>query len=238
MMAFIWLIKLLLAHLLTDFILQPASWIAQRNSKHFASYHLYLHGFITALLAWIFMGFQYPWVAITILITHTLIDGWKSYQKDKVAYFLIDQFLHLLVIFICWYNIFFTPHDIINLLSKLWVSPKVWILTTAFVFLSFPSGILIGKLTNKWRLEIAESEGLADAGKWIGILERAIILILLLKDQYQLIGLLIAAKSILRFRDTGKQEAKTEYVVIGSLISIGLSIITGILVKTMIFMIK
>ncbi|MEP6596821.1 MAG: DUF3307 domain-containing protein, partial [Ginsengibacter sp.] len=45
-----WLIKLLLAHLLTDFILQPASWIENRNRKHFTSEKLYLHGVITALV--------------------------------------------------------------------------------------------------------------------------------------------------------------------------------------------
>jgi hypothetical protein len=33
--ASVWLIKLLLAHLLTDFVLQPNSWVKDRKEKHF-----------------------------------------------------------------------------------------------------------------------------------------------------------------------------------------------------------
>ncbi len=32
--AIIWLIRLLAAHLVTDFILQPGSWVAARMQKH------------------------------------------------------------------------------------------------------------------------------------------------------------------------------------------------------------
>ena len=48
----LWLTKLILAHLLTDFILQPSQWVKDRNEKHFASAKLYGHGLITALVAW------------------------------------------------------------------------------------------------------------------------------------------------------------------------------------------
>ena len=58
-MNFIWLIKLLLAHLLTDFVLQPKEWIDRRNEKHFLSGYLYLHAGVTALVAWLFMGWGY-----------------------------------------------------------------------------------------------------------------------------------------------------------------------------------
>ena len=98
----IWLTKLILAHLLTDFILQRSSWIAERKAKHFASPYLYGHTLLTALVAWVFIGFHYWIVALTVFVTHTLIDGWKSYQADRPGIFLIDQFLHLLVIIGCW----------------------------------------------------------------------------------------------------------------------------------------
>src|ERR1700712_5431122 len=97
-----WLIKLILAHLITDFILQPKSWVENRNQHHFASIKLYLHGCITAILAWLLMGPAYWPQAIVILVTHILIDGWKSYRKATITYFLIDQLLHLLVMAGCW----------------------------------------------------------------------------------------------------------------------------------------
>ena len=98
----VWLTKLVLAHLLTDFVFQPAGWVADRNEKHFASGKLYLHGLVTAVVACIFIGWTY-WPAVSIiLVTHILIDGWKSYRPKKIRYFLIDQLLHLGVIAVCW----------------------------------------------------------------------------------------------------------------------------------------
>lgn len=58
------------------------------------------------------------------------------------------------------------------------------------------------------------------AGTWIGYLERIIILTFVLHDQYEAIGLLIAAKSLLRFRDTNDARPQTEYVLIGTLASL------------------
>jgi hypothetical protein len=48
-----------------------------------------------------------------------------------------------------------------------------------------------------------------------------------LYGQYSAIGLLVAAKGIIRFNEKDRQEIKTEYLVIGTLMSIALAIITG-----------
>jgi len=37
------LIKLILAHLLGDFVLQPSSWVAAKEAKKLKAYQLYLH---------------------------------------------------------------------------------------------------------------------------------------------------------------------------------------------------
>lgn len=231
MTASVWLIKLILAHLLTDFILQPKSWVGDRSEKHFASAKLYLHGFITGLLAWVMTGLQYWMVAIVILVTHILIDGWKSYRKNTVAYFLIDQALHILVLLACWYSLFFTWGDIATAWRQLNTQAATWKVITAFVFLTAPAGILIGQFTKQWRDKIAGAESLANAGKWIGIAERIIILIFVLNSQFSAIGLLVAAKGIIRFNEKDRPEIKTEYLVIGTLMSIGLAIIAGLLTK-------
>lgn len=224
----IWLIKLLLAHLLTDFILQPTKWIVSRNSKHFRSVHLYLHGAITAVVAMLFIGVQYWFVVLIILLSHTLIDGWKSYRGDKIKYFLLDQSMHLLIIAACWYFTFLNGGN----LKAVWnvINTKnFWIIATAFVFVSQPSGILIGQLTKKWRAQIPNGDSLGDAGKWIGVIERVIILTLVLHHQYALVGLLLTAKSLLRFNEPNRLEVKTEYLLIGTLISFGMAALTGII---------
>lgn len=225
------LTKLILSHLLTDFVLQPKTWVEQRTTKHFASAKLYLHGFITAILAWVLTGFQYWQIAIVILITHIFIDGWKSYRKPTAFYFVADQFLHLLVILVCWYIAFVQWSAIVEHWSKLKDDLLVWKGITAFVFVTAPAGIFIGQLTKQWRDKLPEAENLANAGKWIGMVERIIILVFVYYGQYAAIGLLVAAKGIIRFNEKDRQEIKTEYLVIGTLMSIGLAIITGLLLK-------
>lgn len=230
-MASIWLIKLILSHLITDFILQPGSWVDDRNKKHFLSGKLYLHGLVTGVFAWIMIGWQYWVVAIIILITHIIIDGWKSYQKQTVAYFLIDQILHIAIIIGCWFYIFFGWIELKSSWIQFNTNGYNWKLIAALTFLTTPAGILIGQLTKQWRDKMPDAENLANAGKWIGIVERIIILIFVLNSQFSAIGLLIAAKGIIRFNEKDRQEIKTEYLVIGTLMSISLAIITGLIVK-------
>jgi hypothetical protein len=232
-MAYTWLIKVILAHLLTDFIFQPKTWIKERHTKHFRSGTLYLHGSLTALAAWTLTGWQYWPAALVILVTHIAIDGWKSYRTDSMFVFLADQLLHLgvLLILFCY---LFNRWDIYLLLwHRMNQTENFWYLLTAFVFLTAPAGIFIGQFTKKWREKIRDAEGLADAGKWIGICERIIILIFVLLNQYAAIGLLVAAKGIIRFNEKDRPEEKTEYLVIGTLISMGLAIITGLLIKSL-----
>jgi len=227
----IWLTKLLLSHLLTDFILQPSSWVEDRSRKHFASLPLYLHVLVTAVLAWVFIGWSYWVVALVILVTHFLIDGWKSYRLREARYFLIDQLLHLAVILGCWLVTFRYWGFWADLSHRLNTDSHVWIVLTAFAFVTYPSGILIGEFTRQWSKKIDDSASLEHAGQWIGISERVIVLVLVLLGQYSAIGLLVTAKGIIRFSEKDRQEIKTEYLVIGTLLSIGLAILTGLAVK-------
>jgi hypothetical protein len=231
-MSFVWLAKLLFAHLLTDFVLQKRTWVKEKSDKHFLSPFLYLHTFITAIIALLLIGFEYWYIGIIIFITHTIIDGWKSYKPDTIVYFFTDQILHIVVIFICWYLVFYNRSDLKEYIEKVGDNYDFWVTASAFLFLSFPSGIIIGKMTKRWR-DALNAPGLEKAGQWIGILERTIILIFLLQNQYAAIGLLITAKGLLRFNEKHKdqQEQKTEYILIGSLISVSFSLITGIFVQ-------
>lgn len=226
-----WLTKLILSHLLTDFILQPNSWVQDRQNKHFLSPKLYLHGAVTVLLALFMIGISYWPTLLVILISHVAIDGWKSYQRQTAAYFLIDQALHLLVIFICWYATFFNTAAIASIWQQLNQHPKWWKAITGFVFVTVPAGILIGQLTRQWRDKIENAESLANAGKWIGMAERTIILIFVLQNQFAAIGLLVAAKGIIRFNEKDRPEVKTEYLVVGTLLSIVIAVVTGLLIQ-------
>jgi hypothetical protein len=234
MSAHLFLIKLILAHLLTDFVLQPRAWVEDRNQNHFASAKLYWHVLLTAVVAYVFIGWQYWLAALIIFVTHLLIDGWKSYRPQRIRYFLIDQLLHLAVIFGCWLLTFGDGAFFRQLRQGLHMDVHGWVLLAAFVFVTNPAGILIGVLTSEWSKKIDDPENsLVNAGKWIGIAERIIVLILVLQNQYSAIGLLVAAKGIIRFSEKDRQEVKTEYLVIGTLLSIGIAIVTGLAVKVL-----
>ena len=232
----IWLLKLLLSHLLTDFILQPKSWVEHRSRHHFASSRLYLHGLVTGLVHLLFVGLQYWPAALAVAVTHTLIDGWKSYQKQTIWYFVIDQVFHLSVILVCWYYYFVENEAMFGLLDKISTSPKFWIYAIATIFLTTPAGIIIGQLTREWREKILNPASLANAGKWIGIIERLIVFIFVLVGQYAAISLLVAAKGIIRFNEKDRPEVKTEYLVIGTLMSIGTALILGLIVRRVILL--
>ena len=88
---------------------------------------------------------------------------------------------------------------------------------------------------SKWSLEEDNSEdSLESAGKYIGILERLFVFILL--NQWSAIGLLIAAKSVFRFGDLSRAKDRklTEYILIGTLISFGLAIFIGLVYQYLI----
>ena len=70
---------------------------------------------------------------------------------------------------------------------------------------------------------------LQSAGKYIGILERLLVFVFMIHNEWQAVGFLIAAKSVFRFGNL--QEARdrklTEYILIGTLLSFGIAILTG-----------
>jgi len=76
-------------------------------------------------------------------------------------------------------------------------------------------------------------DSLKNAGQFIGILERLFVFAFILLNQWSAIGLLIAAKSVFRFGDLSRAKDRklTEYILIGTLLSFGLAIATGLAYK-------
>jgi len=68
---------------------------------------------------------------------------------------------------------------------------------------------------------------LAKAGRYIGLLERLFVFVLVVTDHWEAIGLLLAAKAVFRFGDltSSKDRKLTEYILIGTLLSFGLAIL-------------
>jgi hypothetical protein len=73
------------------------------------------------------------------------------------------------------------------------------------------------------------STELKNAGKLIGILERMLVLTFVIIGKLEVVGFLIAAKSILRYKDTNT--IKTEYVLIGTMLSFGIAMMIGLVIE-------
>ncbi|MGZ5211599.1 MAG: DUF3307 domain-containing protein, partial [Kaistella sp.] len=142
------LIPLILAHLLGDFLLQPNSWVADKEKKKLGSIYLYLHVLIHMVLVMIFLwNIDLWWIAVIVGVTHFIIDGIKlSFQtaKTKRTWFFVDQLLHVAVIVMLsvLYFPYFRWEDFFN--------PENLKLLTAAVFLTVPSSIIIKTLISIW----------------------------------------------------------------------------------------
>jgi hypothetical protein len=223
--------KLLLAHLLGDFLFQPTKWVVHKEANKVASKYLYLHILVhfglTMLLLW---DMELWWWAVIIAFSHYAIDLSKIYAnpyfKNKSIPFFIDQVLHLVVLYCCAYNSDLVGHTI-GLFQTI-----NWPLVTAVVFVTYPTSIIMAKLLEgmSGRIEL-DHKSLPNAGKYIGIIERLFVLVFILLGRWEAIGLLITAKSVFRFNDLKESNSRklTEYILIGTLLSFGLAIITGLI---------
>jgi hypothetical protein len=227
------LLRLIVAHLLTDFVLQPSEWVKQKKQEKHLSLKLYFHVLIAGITTYLLSGlWQNWWLPLVIMITHLFIDLWKLNRPDKIAYFIIDQLLHIVVILMVWiflfYNLAMVQHYLIQLLQN----TKLWLIIIGYLLVTWPLGIVIGMATEKWRIAAeVNKEGLLKAGVWIGIFERLLIFTFILSNQFAAVGFLITAKSILRFSDKENTQKKTEYVLIGTLMSFAAAAIIGLLIS-------
>jgi len=229
------LLRLIIAHLLADFIFQTDARAKSKNSKGLLSISFYIHLLTVGLLTYILLAQWSNWYApLAIIIVHGLIDQGKVLiKRDNVYIFAIDQLLHIISIVLVWSWI--TENQFSNLLvhflsTNNWNDKQLAIFIT-YLISTIPSGVFVGYLTKQWQTDITteEDESLKNAGKWIGIIERFLILSFILMNQWTPIGFLLAAKSVFRFGDLKekKDQKKTEYILIGTLLSFSIAILLG-----------
>ncbi|MEB2779277.1 DUF3307 domain-containing protein [Algoriphagus sp. C2-6-M1] len=225
------LIKLILAHLIGDFLLQPTSWVKQKESLKAYSRKLYIHvlihGILVLLLLWDLS--QWP-IIVSVSGAHLIIDMTKLYgqkKKTKTTWFVIDQLLHVASLIAVW--VIFTHAEID--IQRFFQNPKTLGLITIIFFLTQPTSLILSTLLTKWADSIPSLPGqsLQNAGKYIGILERLFVFGFIVTGHWEAVGFLIAAKSVFRFGDLRKSKERklTEYILIGTLLSFGTAILSG-----------
>lgn len=227
------LIKLIAAHLIGDFLLQNDKMCADKLSNQSAAKYkaLTLHALIQAALAYVFVAQWNCWIIPVVIGTsHFMIDYVKSMSKRNDLISLIwDQLAHICVITGLWWFAF-AKIPRLDMACEIF-STNFWLIATAYIAVLAPTSILIKSFIEfeKWIPADAVSQGLPNAGKWIGYLERILILTFIFTNNIEGIGFLLAAKSVFRFGELNKaKDIKiTEYVLIGTFASFTIAILIG-----------
>lgn len=248
------LLLLLTAHLLGDFVFQSRRMVDGKREPKVMFLHVAIHLGTTFFL----LGGFHPLAFLVLFGTHWSIDWIKTtYAEENANIFLLDQVAHLLVLIFAarlipqaavdgWWSSSVMRGD--NGHGSLYL---VFACVVCGVIVNTRAGgTFIGLLTAPLRAELRESgpttegssvdqpadclaQGLRNGGRQIGMLERLLAMLLILINQPGGLGLLLAAKSILRFgevKDSSHRKV-AEYIIIGTFMSFGLAITTSILVR-------
>ncbi|MCA5006765.1 DUF3307 domain-containing protein [Sphingobacterium bovistauri] len=227
-------LKILLAHILGDFVLQTKSMVEKRKENvAYLVLHVLIH---TGLLVlFLYADLQAYWMLIAfIAFSHLAIDSLKiwfesKYPSKPLLYFCIDQLLHILILIatVCYtYGVYFFHYNKV-------FSPKTLLYAIAFLLITAVSPIFLRLFFSKWNREFEfqnkRKDSLMNAGLLIGIMERLLIVLFIQIHFLEGIGFLLAAKSIFRFGDlaNAKDTKFTEYILLGTLASFVIAIAIG-----------
>lgn len=180
---------------------------------------------------------QFALALLIIIVTHYMIDVWKTYMGFTTKFFLMDQLSHLLVLI--GVSLWLSGINIAGISA--FVNAQFTIASFAIVIgylLAYkPLSILIQLLLSPYLKQFEESDqansGLQTAGEYIGGLERFLIITFVLLGQYAGIGFLLAAKSVFRFGDMRRQTDRklTEYIMLGTLLSFTFALLIGLSIR-------
>jgi len=244
------LVFLLLGHCAGDFILQSARMAnAKTTDQKVLLKHCLLYGG-ALLLSMIWFGTlrQLLLCFSLVFLTHILIDFGRIHFEKRVSekqvfgLFLLDQVLHILILFIVA-NILTGWNQLGNWLDTT-VSEKIQdadifvlsLVLLAYVICLSPAAVFVKKVLMRLRYQTEdmpmEEEKAKDyiSGYVIGMLERVCILTLTLLGQYTAISFVIAAKSLARIKQLEDKEFAEKYLV-GTLLSLIIALLVGVLVN-------
>jgi hypothetical protein len=230
------LTALITAHLL-GWLISQATWIAWRRRQLWA---LVLRASIVTSVSYALLG-SFLWqILLVVFFAHLVANRIEAHRPLRsLTKLSAIQIAHLAILLALAFRFPGAAQNgwwVANLAPGL----SGWY----FASLTFISGLilcvpvggnLIARLTARFADEISGNDitGLRRGGQYIGWLERSLVMLLLLINQPNGIGFLIAAKSVLRFgeiRDQGQRKV-AEYIIIGTFLSFGWALLISVLAQ-------
>jgi hypothetical protein len=108
------------------------------------------------------------------------------------------------------------------------------LLVVTYAVTVFGGTLFVKPICKKLELSDKSNAGLTGAGRYIGYLERFIVLTLLLVGQYEAIAFIFAGKSIARFA----RQTEVEYYLVGTLASLSWTIFWGMALRWVLAMLQ
>ena len=215
-----------IAHLCLDYFFQTDKLAKQKNTIGFKSSFLYWHALVCFVLAWVFsLQISFVLAAATIAVTHFLMDGFKRHLNESKYFGRYAFYLIILTVVV----VFYSKWQGINPSIDVSINFKYLSIITGYLVCLKPANIFIREVFKSTEIQVSSDNEMPNAGKVIGVLERILTLTFIIVSQYSAVGFLIAAKSILRYGNN--ETLKTEYVLIGTMLSFGIAVIAGIIIN-------
>lgn len=244
------LVLLVAGHVAGDFLLQTWRMARGKAKSRALLGHFVLVGIAHFAFALPLLDARVALALLVVIFLHGLIDLVKARIALRIdpgrglLAFTFDQLLHLGVIGAAW----------------IWLTPMAtgprWIpgdligptatgvaLLAAYVFIGNGGSTIVRGVLAIARLERAETpdapaaeatrrERGPGAGHVIGVLERTLALTLVLLGQWGALGLILAAKSVARFKEL-EDRTFSEYYLLGTLTSVTVAVAVGLLVRAL-----
>lgn len=193
---------------------------------------------------------------LLVISTHFIIDEIKSllilkkpYLKESLKLFLFDQLVHVITIlifnsknislYIILNEKLYNFPEQLNFIEKILIAILVSLISTFFAAVFMKMFIYNLNCTVYKHLSTKDfyiptpsdkhSCGAKNGGFIIGVLERFFIILVIALQQPSMIGFVLTAKSIARFKKM-EDESFAEYFIIGTFISFIFAVISGLII--------
>ena len=224
------IVAMLLAHLVGDYVLQ---WdrLAYKKMHEFRA--VLLHSFIIFVVTWSFaMPFDPMWWegVLFISLTHFAIDAFQQQVKVTIAplvRYLVDQVLHLAIIFmaLAWGGYLEFGSLLADVNTSLQSNPMLTYLL-GYAFITMPTWVLVKFIA--YALVQGSGPNFPEGtNKYMGIVERIMIMTTALWGQFVFIPLLAIPRLVMEWPQLDGRARRSVYLV-ESLAGISLAVFVGL----------
>ncbi|ASS39859.1 DUF3307 domain-containing protein [Fusobacterium sp. oral taxon 203] len=234
---------LISAHLLADFLFQTSAY-SEKKRKMLKSLllHCFIYFIVFEIIFFILFQCEKAFIlgliisVLHFLINYTVNKLEKYFPKRRLQllFFSLNQLIHIVMI-VGMYYILNLENLTNNLYTKLQTYEDFKIIVlyiSVFSIILDPASVFIRKLFTSISPKTYPKTNLEElkAGNIIGKLERIIIAILLLNNQFGVMGFVLTAKSIARFKQMENKDFAEKYLI-GTLTSFLIALISVLILK-------